>query len=193
MSKRAELAHVGDVVTIDSGVQNIDVTVPEGIDVVIGTESGRVDVRGRLGDVAIVSVSGRVDLDRARTADVRTTSGRIDIGRVETECRAHSISAPVQVEHCGLADVSSKSGRVEVREVDGPALAHSVSGRIDIGVLRAADVEAETVSGRIEVRYPAGVRIHRITADEAGEARPDDTDCVVLARSGTGKVSVTAR
>jgi DUF4097 and DUF4098 domain-containing protein YvlB len=184
---------VNDVITIDTGSRSADVVVPEGVNVVIGSDSGRIQVRGQLGDVAIVSASGRVELAHARSVDVRTQSGRIEIDTVDEECRAHSMSARVEVGHCGRADISSNSGRVDVAETDGPATVHSVSGRITIGVSRAADVEAETVSGRIEVAFPPGVRVHQALANKPDEARPVGTDCTVVARSGSGRVTVSAQ
>ena len=192
VSKGAEMTRTGDTVTIDAGFAAVDVVVPEGVDLVVGSDSGRIEVRGRLGAVAISTGSGRIDLSHARSADVRTESGRIFIGRVDSECRAHSTNARIEVEHCGTADVSSDSGRVAIGEVDGPAVAHSVSGRISIGVLRAADIEAETVSGRIEVAFPAGVSFYRASAGSPKQ-RPAGSDCTVLARSGSGSVSVTSQ
>lgn len=193
VSGSIEVTRSNDVVTIDAGSRSIDVVVPEGVNVVVGSDSGRIRVRGQLGDVAIVSASGRVELAHAHTADVRTQSGRIEIGTVDAECRAHSMSARVEVGHCGQAEISSNSGRVEVVEVDGPASVHSVSGRITIGVSRAADIEAETVSGRIEVAFPPGVRVYRTPSLDTGEERPVGTDCTVVARSGSGQVTVSAQ
>ncbi len=193
VSGSAEITRLNDVVTIDTGSRNADVVVPEGVNVVVGSASGRIRIRGQLGHVAVVSASGRVELAHARSADVRTQSGRIEIGTVDAECRAHSMTARVEVGHCGRADISSDSGRVDVAEIDGPATVHSVSGRITIGVSRAADVEAETVSGRIDVAFPPGVRVHQTSSNERSEDRPVGTDCMVVARSGSGRVTVSAQ
>lgn len=193
VSGDAEITSAGAVVTIEGDTGGLKVVVPEGVDVVVGSESGRIQVTGRLGHVAITSGSGRVELAHAGTADVRSESGRIQIGTVDAECRADSTTARVTIDHCGHADVSSESGRVSVADVDGTALVHCVSGRIDIGVSRAADVEAETVSGRIKVSFPADVRVHRASSLGSAEGRPADTDCTVATRSCTGRITVDSR
>jgi len=193
VSKAVPQARTGDVVTIDTDHESVDVIVPEGSDLVIGSVSGAIRIRGRLGEVAIVSRSGKIELDHAVDADIRSETGRIQVGTVERECRAHSTTGRVDVGTCGRADVSSTSGRVQVDRVDGPAAAHSVSGRVSIAVSRAADIEAETVTGRIAVAFPPGVRVHRADAVVPPDQRPVDSDCTVVARSGTGSVNVTSQ
>ncbi|MEO1055513.1 MAG: DUF4097 family beta strand repeat-containing protein, partial [Actinomycetota bacterium] len=99
---------------------------------------------------------------------------------------------------CRGAQVTVTSGSVTVRGVDGPVQAHTTSGRIDVALLGAHDVHAETVSGRIKVSLPAGVRAHVVepgvaAVDDGSTARPSDADCVVVARSTSGRVSVTNR
>ncbi|MDX2381007.1 MAG: DUF4097 family beta strand repeat-containing protein [Acidimicrobiia bacterium] len=190
---RAEITHTDGVVTIDGGSGSLGVSVPEGADVFIGSISGRVDVTGRAGDVAVVTTSGRVRVEAARSVDVRTKSGRVEVGEVELECCARSTSGRVVVERCGSADLASRSGQIRAGNVHGPVGAHCVSGRISIGLATAADVTAETLSGRIEISVPAGVRVHRTSTVPPIEPRPADTDCVVAARSGSGRVEITTR
>ena len=55
----------------------------------------------------------------------------------------------------------------------------------------AHDVDAETVSGRIEVELPKGVRAYQPEAREAATSPPDGYDCVVAARSVSGRVRVS--
>jgi DUF4097 and DUF4098 domain-containing protein YvlB len=179
--------------TIEAGSGRLDVTVPEGANVLVGTRTGRVDVRGRVGHAAVVTETARVTLDRAASADVRSRSGKVEIGEVDGECRVRSASGRVAVRACGTTDVATKSGRVTVEEVDGPARVHCVSGRISIGMASANDVDAESVSGRIEVSVPPGVRVHRSDHPDDGSTRPADCDCTVAARSLTGRVAVTSR
>lgn len=190
---RAEITHDGDVATIDGGTGSLTVTVPEGADLFVGSTSGRVEVTGRAGAVAVVAASGRVSIEAARSVDVRSKSGRVEIGHVEGECCARSSSGRVVVERCGTADLASKSGRIRAEEVHGPAKAHCVAGRIDIVLAEAADVTAETMSGRIDVSVPAGVRVHRTATIPPPGPRPDDTDCTIAARSRSGRVVISRR
>jgi len=179
--------------TIEGGHGRLEVTVPEGANVLVGTRTGRVDVKGRVGHLAVVTESARIAVDRAGSADVRSSSGSVRIGQVAGECRVRSSSGRVVVGTCGPVDVATKSGRVTVDEVDGPARVHCVSGRISIGMASANDVDAESVSGRIEVSVPSGVRVHRADDGGDGSTRPANCDCTVSARSVSGRVNVTAR
>ena len=190
---RAELADEDGIVTIDGGSDRLAVTVPEGSDVFVGSISGRVEVFGRAGDVAVVSQSGRVSVEAARSADVRSATGRVEIGTVEGECCARSTSGRVVVESCGTADLASVSGLVRADDVRGPATAHCVSGRVSIALAVAADVSAETVSGRIHISVPEGVRVHRTSTIGGDAARPPNTDCTVAARSGSGRIEISTR
>jgi DUF4097 and DUF4098 domain-containing protein YvlB len=190
---RAQITHVDGVATIDAGSNSVRVTVPEGADLMVGATSGRIEITGRAGDVAIVGRSGRVSLESATSVDVRSSSGRVEIGHVAGDCCVRSSSGRVVVGSCGSADVAAKSGLVRVKEAHGPARVHCVSGRITVNLAIAADVAAETVSGRIEVSVPAGVRVHRTSTIDDPTPRPPGTDCTVAARSVTGRVVVTSR
>lgn len=188
VSGKAAVSQAGDRVTIDRVRSALDVTVPEGTDVVIGTSSGRVDSKGVLGAVAVATLSGRVDVESAASLDVRTASGRVTVGAVAGTCRIHVASGRVRVGGCGAADVSTMSGRVVLDEVDGVVNVQTVSGRIDVGMCSAADVNAETVSGRIELRMPRA-ETPKVTA--GAPLPPPGREPVVRTRSATGRVVVT--
>jgi DUF4097 and DUF4098 domain-containing protein YvlB len=80
-----------------------------------------------------------------------------------------------------------------LHDVAGTARAHCASGKVDITMAGAHDVEAETVSGRISILLPAGTRA-RIDTPSAGSVDAEvDHDCVVTARSGSGRVDVSTR
>lgn len=203
----AEVRESDDEVVVDADGA-VTVRVPEGSAIVIGAMSGRVDTHGRLGNVRIVGQSGRVVVESADEVDVRTSSGRVDVGEVGGMCTARTESARIQVATCGSAAVSTKSGRIDVRGARGPVHAHCVSGRVSVTMERAADVVADSVSGRVSVSFPAGVRYRRIDtwpADAIGdalgsgiEASDEGTgsgshDCTVAACSVSGGVEVTTR
>jgi hypothetical protein len=178
------------VMTVSAGSRRAVVRVPTGTDLVVGTTSGRVDVVGRVGALAVTTASGRVSVEAARSVDIRTTSGRIDVGSTSGSCRVSTRSGRVVIARCGEAHLTSSSGRVSVDVADGPVYAHCVSGRIDVAVNSAQDVEAETVSGRISVRLPPGVRPQIVARRDDAQPPSDRYDCVVTSRSVSGRIDV---
>lgn len=187
---RARVREESGRTTIDGGPDRVTVRVPVGTGLVVGTASGGVEVTGRLGTVAITTESGRVSIEHAASLDVRTTSARVEVGRVDGCVRARNRSGRVSVGRAGEADIATTSGRIELVSVAGPAVAHCVSGRIEIGLEEAADVTAETVSGRIQVRLPAGARAHLVDGSTPAGPRPAECDCTVVTRSVSGRVTV---
>ncbi len=166
------------------------VRVPEGMDLVIGTSSGRVEVLGCVGSVAVVTTSGKVSVDEAMAVDIRTRSGKVDVDAVTGECRIIGGSGGATVGRCGPAHVTTDSGRITLRDVNGAVHAHCASGRIDITMATASDVDAETVSGRISIAMPAGAKVRVDTPTSAAVAANGEHDCVVTTRSGSGRVVV---
>lgn len=180
-------------ITVGSVRSRLTVSVAAGTDVVIGTSSGRIEVHGPVGHVAIVTESGRVQVDQAASVDIRSESSRVEVGEVAGGCRIRSSSGRVHVGSCGDADVAGESGRIELQRVAGHVDAHSVSGRIELALEAAHDVRAETVTGRIEVSLPQGTTAYQPLDSAPGTPRPPDCDCTVIARSTTGRVVVTSR
>jgi DUF4097 and DUF4098 domain-containing protein YvlB len=181
------------VATIDSISRRVDVRVPEGMDLVIGTTSGRVQIVGAVGIVAVTTTSGKVEIDDAASIDVRTKSGRVTVASSRGEARVISTSGKIEIDRCGDADVTTTSGRIVLRNVAGVARAHCASGRVDITMAGAHDVDAETVSGRISISLPQGTRALIDTPSAGSVAVSGEHDCVVTARSGSGKVDVSTR
>lgn len=190
---RSRVDHDGNQTTIESTGGRLEVRVPVGADVVVGTTSGRVEINGRLGHVAVVTESGRVTIEEAQSVDVRSESGRIGIGRVEHDCRARTVSGRIDAETCGAADVSTGSGRITLERASGPVRAHCVSGSIEIGMESAHDVDAENVSGRITVSLPHGVQAFQPDGSVGTAPPPVDCDCTVNVRSVSGRVNVSSR
>jgi DUF4097 and DUF4098 domain-containing protein YvlB len=179
--------------TVDGKSSAVEVRVPEGTDLVIGATSGRVTVEGRVGAVSVLSTSGRISIERAASVDARTRSGRVDVGHVDGVCRIVSTSGRVEIDRCAAADAASGSGRVVLSDAHGPVRATSTSGRVKVALAGAHDVEAETVSGRIDVAYPVGVRPLVVSAAGDVAAATQDCDCTVVARSASGRVVVSER
>ena len=171
----------------------LTVRVPEGTEVVVGTTSARVEVEGEVGRVAITTESGRISVEAAETADARTVNGRVELGRIAGDCRVRSKSGRITVKSCAAPDVATVNGSIHLDAVAGTARAHCVSGRINIEMASAHDVFAETVSGRISISMPRGVRVMRRGTTTENSAEPGSYDCVVDARSSSGKISVSEK
>lgn len=184
----------GNTTTVESTNNSLIIYVPTGTNIVVGATSGRVEVHGHVGTVAITSESGRVVVDSAQSADIRADAGRVRIADVASRCRVRTTSGSITVQRCGgAADVATRSGRIEVHQCDGPVRAHCVSGRVDIEMTSAQDVEAETVNGRIDVSMPSGVRTFEPASSAAVQDTPEGFDCCVTARSVSGRVNVACR
>jgi DUF4097 and DUF4098 domain-containing protein YvlB len=152
-----------------------------------------VTIDGRVGAVSAMTTSGRISIADAESVDVRTRSGRIEVKRTSGSCRAVATSARVDIGHCGDADVTSRSGRITLDDANGRVRAHCKSGRIEISMGGAHDVDAETVSGRITVSLPAGVRARVVELPGDPAVDVGGHDCVVVARAGSGRVDVSNR
>ena len=190
---QATVEEVGDQVTISRPESKLRVSVPAGTNLVIGTTSGRIEIAGPLGHVAVVTESGKVEVESAESVDIRTRSSRVEVGKVAGVCRIRSTLGKVEVGSCGDADIAGDSGQIELQRVAGSVEAHSVSGRIELSMAAANDITAETVTGRIEVSLPEGIVAYQPSQSELGTLRPPGCDCTVVARSTTGKVVVTSR
>lgn len=193
LSGDATVDEVGNQVTISKPTDKLLVSVAPGTNLVIGTTSGRIEIVGPVGHVAVVTESGKVEVESAESVDIRTESSRVDVGNVSGVCRIRSTSGKVEVGSCGDADIAGRSGRIELQRVAGQVDAHSVSGKIGLSMVSAHDIRAETVTGRIEVSLPKGVVAYQPPDSALGTLRPPDCDCTVIARSTTGKVVVTSR
>jgi DUF4097 and DUF4098 domain-containing protein YvlB len=189
----AEVSQVGASTTVTGGNNRLTVRIPLGMDIVVGTTSGRVDVSGAVGIAAITSESGRITIERATSVDVRSNSGRIDVGHCGDQCCLRSENGSVAVGSCGSADVATTTGKISLRDVHGVARAHCTNGRVDITMATANDVTAETVTGRINVSLPRGVRAFRANLADRPSTLAGDADCVVSTHSVTGRVDVVNR
>lgn len=188
----ADVTLAGNTTTITAGSGRLSIKVPVGVDLVIGSTSGRVAVAGHVGELSVVTESGRVVIEQAQSADVRSKSGRVDIGQSDGDCRVRSQSGKVSVASCQRANVATESGSISLRDVSGEVRAHCTSGRIDIEMATANDIDAETVTGRITVSFPSEIRAFH-TEIAADQPAPSNADCTVFARSVTGRVDVGNR
>lgn len=170
------------------------VKVPEGSDVVLGTVSGDVRCIGRLGRVAVNTISARIEIDRAAAVDARSMSGRVKVGSCDGEFRCDVVSGRAEVETAGAVLLSTTSGRITARSVQGKARARTVSGRIRVAVaVSPVDVKVECVSGRIQVRVPTGSRPRTRLTTKRGKVRSslaEGEEGFVSARTLSGSILI---
>lgn len=190
-----ETAPDGTVTIGGSPAGNVDIRCPEGTDIVIGVQSGRVEAHGKLGVVSVSSTSGRVAIEAARAVDVRTASGRVEIGSADEAVRCSVTSGRITIGHAGSVDVSVTSGRVRVDDT-GDARVHAISGRVDVAAGRGSNVEVRTTSGRVSVTLPRGCCPRTRVAVRSGRVDntvPAGDDGTVDLQTTSGRVSLAWR
>jgi DUF4097 and DUF4098 domain-containing protein YvlB len=180
--------------TVSSRSSTIVVRVPEGTDLAVGTISGRVTVLGRLGKVAVTTVSSRISVESAEQVDARTVSGRVSITECSGEARVDAVSGRAEIGAAGAVFLSTASGRISVDRVRGKVRARAVSGRIEITITESpVDVKVESVTGRIRLRAPAGAAPSQRLVSKRGSvtsALANGTDGEIWARTVSGAVRI---
>jgi hypothetical protein len=118
--------------------------VPHESAAVLATTAGDMKLRGRYRSLDSKSASGdlRVDGEIAGDAAVKTVSGDVHLRHVGGELRVQSVSGDVVAQYVG-----------------GSIAAKSVSGDVRFESVREGDVNAQSVSGDIEVGVAAGTRL----------------------------------
>ena len=137
---------------------SIDIRCPEGADVMVGTRSGGINLRGRFGSVGITSHSGSMRVAIAADADLRTASGAVELDECDGQCRASTKSGRISVGATRDVAISTTSGSVAVDAATGTVQLRSVSGSVTVAASGSGPVQASTVSGSIIIRLPAGAR-----------------------------------
>ena len=128
-----------DVYRGRTGETTYEVSVPEGVRVVLRSMSGNLVVRGVKGSVDLHTNNGDVEVvDATGSIEMATLSGEA----IGTRLR-------------GDVDATSLSSSVKLTDVQGPTVrAESTSGNIELNGIVSPDVEASTVSGEVEFVGP---------------------------------------
>jgi DUF4097 and DUF4098 domain-containing protein YvlB len=177
------------------GSASITVRCPHGADIVVGTSSGSIRLRGRLGAVLATTISGRIEAEDVASADLRAVSGSIVVGACAETCRVKTKSGSIKIGSTGAAEVMMGSGRVVVASVDGAVKVRAVSGSVDVGALGHGPIEIETMSGSITISLPSGCRPDLRARSLSSRPRvelPSGTDCQVVVRTLSGEIVVRA-
>ena len=194
-----KLQHDGASLTVlakNKGSNSLVVRCPIGTNVVIGTRSGSLEVRGRIGDVRFTTMSGSMRAQHVAHADVRTMSGSIDVEECDGLCRVKTKSGSTHVGSAGAVEVTIGSGSIEVERVTGAARARSASGTVGIGADGGGRIEAETMSGSITITVPHGCRPHvraRSLSKSTDISVPSGDDCEIVCKTLSGGITVRSR
>ncbi|MFN8571579.1 MAG: DUF4097 family beta strand repeat-containing protein [Gemmatimonadaceae bacterium] len=116
-----------------TGETRIDVSIPEGVRVIIRSTSGDVTAHDTRGPVEANSTSGDVIVKNAKgRVTVENVSGDIQVTEVEGDVEANSVS-----------------GGVELEDIRGDVRVETTSSDISLTDVRSTDVYASTVSGEV--------------------------------------------
>jgi DUF4097 and DUF4098 domain-containing protein YvlB len=179
-------------VRVEGGSGAVKVRAPRGVDVIAGTDSGSVALRGSLGEARVTNLSGSIDVDRVTRLDARTESGTITVQACSGECRGTSRSGSLRVAEAGAVDLATESGSVDAASVGGASIRVG-SGSVTVGLTEPGDVSVETQSGSVTVTVPRGAR-PTARLEAGGSVRCDcetGTDFDLSVRAGSGSITVT--
>lgn len=181
------------VTSARGGSGRLEIRCPLDTDVVIGAVSGKVELRGRLGEVRVTTVSGSIDVERTESLDARSISGSITVEQCSGRCRLQTKSGRVTCSSTGDTQVSTMSGQIRLNETTGSVRAQSASGKVQVTMQGKGDVAVQTLSGAVTVEVPEGVRPAARLRSMTGRPRCDceeGEDCQITVQSMTGKIEV---
>lgn len=121
------------MVGASGGDSEAEVSVPQGVRVIVQSRSGDVKVRGTHGAVEVHATSGDIDID-----DV---AGRLDVSNLSGDIRVSNV--------VGDGDVQTTGGDVRFSNVRGNLGIGTVSGEIELRGVTSRDVRAKTTSGDV--------------------------------------------
>ena len=174
------------------GSKGLSVRCPAGTDIVVGTQSGSVSLRGVFGTVSVTTMSGGIELEQADEADLRSGAGNVQIGSCG-RCRMNSVSGNIDAGSVGSASAGTMSGSITIERVAGRLKARSVSGTIKAACDGEGAIGVKTVSGKVHLELPAGTELETRFKTLSGKVRnpfPAGHDCRIEAMSISGTIEL---
>jgi DUF4097 and DUF4098 domain-containing protein YvlB len=179
----------------------VRISTPPGATVRITGASAHVELTGSLGELAITSASGGVDVERGTEVQVRTASGHCRIGNVEGRGSIGSASGEIRI---GRAQAPLKlrtaSGDVSVEQAGDATTVKTASGDVTVGHAAGEVLQVQTASGDISVGVPPGLRVwldlHSLSGrmssdlDEESSAPGSGPDLTLTLESVSGRIRV---
>ena len=138
-----------------SGSVAVTVRLPAGSQVELKAASAELRATGRLGDVAVNSAHGSIDLEDVASARLTLTAGNVSVGRLN-----------------GSAEIRTSKGDIRIAEaVRGTVVLRTQAGDVSVGAAHgvSASLDAGTTYGRIHnalknTEGAADLNIHATTA-----------------------------
>ena len=182
-----------DANDVRGGSDGVDLVVPAGTDLAVGTSSGKVTLDGPLGRVTVTTRSGKIKIEECTELDARTTSASVEVDRVHGEARVKTATGGIALANVGGAvRAATVSSQIEVR-AGGPTEVKTVSGSIHLVVTEARDVAAGSVSGSVRIAVPPGSHPATALRSMSGSRSVEPSigaDFEVKARSASGSLAV---
>ena len=180
---------------VDAAKGPIELHCAERTSVTIGTTSGQVECRGRLGAVHITTSSGRVSVEDATSIDVRTKSGHVEVGSCEGPCTVRTKSSTVEIGQAAELDVSTTSGHVTATAVS-DATVQTVSGAVELSIRGKPNVLVRGQSASIDVTLPTGATPATNLVSNSGHVTQQclaGTDGRVEIATSSGAINLSCR
>ncbi|MFD9792830.1 DUF4097 domain-containing protein [Streptomyces sp. NPDC059070] len=133
-----------------SGALDISIELPAGSDLRASAPLGSFTTEGPLGDCAVKTSVGDIQVDEAGAAQLRNARGDIRLGRASGDA---DVSGSGRVDIGGIggaATVKNTNGETAIEEVAGELRVNASNGRISVGTARAG-VEAKSAHGAIRL------------------------------------------
>jgi DUF4097 and DUF4098 domain-containing protein YvlB len=141
---------------------DLDIKVPAGSRLKIDGFEATITVTGVTGTVQAETVNGSITLSGGvKEVDLQAVNGAVEVAKASGRIKAESVNGPVTVrESSGELEASTVNGRLEVRGGSWSKVhLETVSGelRFEGSLSKKATLNAETVSGSVELAFPAGI------------------------------------
>ena len=182
-----------DVRSGHGGSKSLLVRCPIGTDVVVGTQSGGVNLKGEFGTVSVTTMSGNIEVERADEADLRSGAGGVHLGSCSGRCRMHSMSGSIMAGVVGAASAGTVSGSITIDRVAGRFKARSVSGTIRASCDCDGEIIVKTVSGKVHLELPTGTALDtrfKTLSGKVSNPFPAGHDCRLEAMSISGSIEL---
>ena len=176
-----------------AGSKPLSVRCPAGTDIVVGTQSGSVNLRGEFGTVSVTTMSGGIDVEHADEADLRSGAGSVHLGSCGGRCRMNSMSGSIIAGSVGAASAGTMSGSITIERVAGRFKARSVSGTIKAACNCEGAIAVKTVSGKVYLELPTGTALETRFKTLSGKVHnpfPAGHDCRLEAMSISGSIEL---
>lgn len=124
-------------------------TLPRGSSVDLRSDVGQITITGDTASTTARTVSGRIEVGYAQTANLGSISGSVSLDSA-VSVQIQTVSGRIGVGKVGAINATTVSGRIEIDNTSGMAQLSTVSGRINAGYSGPAAPSTSSISGRVD-------------------------------------------